>query len=230
VTRYANWQLGSLDVRAAWTSLTGLTKNGGSGTISGVDACGLLPAVGGVAVPTNPGYSQNGGSSVPAGTPNILHLGATPEAAADSINIDWDAIVNDGAIPFDLTIPPAAWPGFPAGYWPVIYINNPGGTYALPNSGRGILIVRGNFTISGSKSWDGIILVGGAYTSNGNNTVEGAVVTGLNIQLGEAVGVSDVGNGNKTYRYSSCKVASALGAQAQLRVLPNTWYDGWALY
>jgi hypothetical protein len=231
VTRYANWQLGSMDVRAAWTSLTGLHKNGASGVISGTDACGVAGAVAGVAVPTNPGYTQNGGSSVPTGTPPILHIGPTPDAAADSIKIDWDALVNELAIPFDLTIPPSAWPSFAnPNYWPVIYINNPGGTFALPGNGRGTLIVRGNFTISGSRSWDGVILVGGVYTSNGNNTVEGAVVTGLNVQLGEATAESDVGNGNKTYRYNSCKVANAMGAQSQLRVLTNTWFDGWALY
>jgi hypothetical protein len=230
VTRYASWQMGSVDIRAAWTSLTGLQKNGGSGTISGTDACGVAPAVAGVAVPTNPGYNQSGGSSVPSGTPNILYLGPNSTSAADSINVDWDAIVNDGAIPFDVVIPPAAWPAFPAGYWPVIYIDNPGGTFSLPGNGRGILIVRGSLTISGSRTWDGVILVGQVLTSNGNNTVEGGVITGLNVQLGESVPISDVGNGNKTYRYNSCKVASAMAAQASLRVMTNTWFDGWALY
>jgi hypothetical protein len=85
-------------------------------------------------------------------------------------------------------------------------------------------------TISGSKSWDGVILVGQTLTSNGNNTVSGAVVTGLNLQLGEAVPESDVGNGNKTYRYDSCNVASAMSSQSKVRVLTNTWFDGWARY
>jgi hypothetical protein len=231
VTRYASWQQGSLDVRAAWTSLTGLVKNGGAGTLSGTDACGALPAVGGVAVPTDPGYSQNGGSPVPSGDPPIVHLAPDPSAAGDSIHLDWNAIVNEEAIPFDLAIPPAGWPSFSdPNYWPVIYIDNPGWTFNLPGSGRGILVVRGSLSIPGSRSWDGVILVGATLTSNGNNTVEGAVITGLNVQLGETPGKSDVGNGTKTFRYNSCKVLSAMNAFSNIRLLTNTWFDGWALY
>lgn len=236
VTRYANWQNATLDAKAAWTSITGLSKNGGSGTISGTDACGVNATVAGVAVPANPGYSQNGGSSVPTGNPPILNIGANPEEAEDSVAVDWNAIVNGGAIPFDVVIPPNAWPSFAdPNYWPVIYINNPGGSFSLPGNGRGTLIVRGSLAISGSRTWDGIIMVGQVLTSNGNNTVEGAVITGLNRQFGLAVGeseigVSDVGNGTKTYRYNSCKIANSLGAFATMRMLGNTWFDGWALY
>ncbi len=75
---------------SAWTSLTGLSKKGGSGTISGVDACGAAAPVAGVAV-ASPGYSQNGGSSVPSGSPNIANLG-TPAQAAAAIKIDWAGI------------------------------------------------------------------------------------------------------------------------------------------
>jgi hypothetical protein len=75
-----------------------------------------------------------------------------------------------------------------------------------------------------------VILVGGTYTANGNNTVEGAVITGLNLQLGEATAESDVGNGNKTYRYNSCKVWNAFKNRSRLRAFTNTWFDGWALY
>jgi hypothetical protein len=231
VTRYGTWSQGVLDVRAAWTSLTGLTKNGGSGTISGTDACGEEVAVAGVAVPTSPGYSQNGGSSVPSGSPPIQILGANSAEAGDAMNIDWDGIVSGDAVTFDLAIPSDSWPSFSdPDYWPIIYIDNPGGTFSLPSSGRGTLIIRGNFTISGAKTWNGVIMVGGAMTSNGNNTVSGAVISGLNVILGEVVGTSDVGNGTKTYRYNSCNVAAALQAFSGIRILSNTWFDGWALY
>jgi hypothetical protein len=231
VTRYGTWSKGVLDVRAAWTSLTGLTKNGGSGTISGTDACGEEAAVGGVAVPTSPGYSQNGGSSVPSGSPPIQFLGADSDEAGEAMNIDWEGIVAGTAVTFDLVIPSDSWPSFSdPDYWPIIYIDNPGGTFSLPSSGRGTLIIRGNFTISGAKTWNGVIMVGGAMTSNGNNTVNGAVISGLNVILDEVVGVSAVGNGTKTYRYNSCNVAAALQAFSGIRILSNTWFDGWALY
>jgi hypothetical protein len=231
VTRYGTYSSGTMDVRAAWTPTTGLHKNGGSGTIDGNDACGAASAVGGVAVPDTPGYDQNGGGSVPEGNPDIASLGATAAAAAASLNINWSGITNGSAITPDITIPGGSWPSFSdPNYWPVIYIDNAGSSYSLPGDGRGTLIVRGDFTISGSKQWNGPILVGGTMTSNGNNTVEGAVITGLNLKLGEAVGVSDVGNGTKTFVYNSCNIANAMTAFGGLKLLTNTWFDGWALY
>lgn len=227
VAQYVRWSVGSMNVQAGWTSLTGLTKNGGSGTLSGTDACGDSTAKAGVGVPASPGYSQNGGSSVPSGSPPILNLG-TQAQAMDAVNIDWNGIVNGGAITPTYTLPPDAWPSFPTGSWPVIYVDQ--ANYTLPGNGRGTLIVRGNLTISGARSWDGIILVGGTLTSNGNNTVQGAVISGLNVMLGETVGVSDVGNGTKTYGYNSCNVASALANFSGLQTVPNAWVDNWTSY
>lgn len=229
VAQYATWQTGSMQVLSAWTSLTGLRKNGGSGTISGVDACGVAPAVGGVAVPTNPGYTQNGGSSVPDGSPDIVDMGTQANANA-TIEIDWAGIVAGTALTPDIVIPGGSWPSFSnANYWPVIYVDQ-AGTYSLPGPGRGTLIVKNDLTISGSRQWEGIILVGGTLTSNGNNTVEGAVVTGLNVLLGQTVPASDVGNGNKTYRYDSCNVANAAARFGGLSPLRNATADNWPSY
>jgi hypothetical protein len=231
VTRYMEWQAPSLDVRSAWTALGGLNKNGGAGTFSGTDVCGITPTVAGVAVPTAPGYTQSGGTSIPTGTPPILQLAPTPAQAADTLSIDWPAILNEGVIPFDLHIPPDAWPSFAnPNYWPVIYVDNAGGDLALPTSGRGVLIVRGSLTMGGSSTWDGVILAGNRITANGTMTVEGAVISGLNLQLGEAVSVSDVANGTKIFRYNSCKVWNAFQNKSRLRALNNTWFDGWSLY
>jgi hypothetical protein len=227
VTRYVRWQTGTMNVTSAWTSLTGLTKNGASGTLSGTDGCASSAAVAGVAVPTNPGYSQNGGSSVPSGNPPIDNLG-TQAQADSSVHIDWNGIVNNNAITPDITIPPGSWPAsFPASYWPVIRVN---GDFALPGSGQGTLIVTGNMTISGAVQWNGILLVGGTLTSNGNNTVEGAVVTGLNVLLGQVVAASAVGNGTKTFQYNSCNVANALSKFSTMVTIPNAWADNWTTY
>lgn len=227
--QYAQFQSGTMSPLSAWTSLSGLQKNGGAGTISGVDECGLQPPVGGVAVPTAPGYSQSGGSSVPNGTPNIVDMGTQAEANG-MITIDWAGIIGGTALTPDLTMPAAGWPSFanPA-YWPVIYVNQVG-SFALPGDGRGLLIVRNDMSISGSKEWDGIILVGGTLTSNGNNTVRGAVVSGLNMLVGINVPVSDVGNGTKTFRYNSCNVANAASRFGGLAPLRNTSVDNWPVY
>lgn len=226
----ASWQKGTMNVLSAWTSLTGLQKNGGSGTLSGVDNCGRASTVAGVGVPNSPGYSQNGGSSVPNGSPNILDLGSQAAAAA-SVGIDWANILNGSSMTPDITIPGGSWPSSStfSTSWPVIFVDQ-AGDYALPSDGRGTLIVRNNLTISGSKSWNGIVLVGGVLTSNGNNAVRGAVVSGLNVQLGLNPGVSDVGNGTKTYRYDSCNVDSAATRFAGLQPYRNTQVDNWATY
>jgi hypothetical protein len=228
VAQYAYWQNKPIEVLAGWTSITGLQKNGGAGTLSGADACGQEPDVAGVAVPGAPGYNQEGGDPVPSGTPPILELGTNPIAAAARINIDWDAIVNQGAVTPDISIPGDAWPDFSnAEYWPVIIVL---GDFSLPTTGRGTLLVTGALTISGSKTWRGVVLVGNTLTSNGNNTVEGATISGLNVKLGQNPGMSDVGDGTKTYVYHSCNVASAMANIAVLYPMPNAWMDNWASY
>ena len=84
------------------------------------------------------------------------------------------------SLPHDFLYP--AWPtAAQFNDWPVIRVN---GDIDVPGDGKGILIVTGNMTISGSKRWDGLVLVGGTLTSNGNNTIQGAIVTGLNIKVG----------------------------------------------
>jgi hypothetical protein len=227
VGQFLMWQIGSMNVHAAWTSLTGLRKNGGSGTLSGADACGAMPNVSGVAVPASPGYTQNGGSSVPSGTPPIKNLGPQP-SSDDSAKVDWNGIVNGNVLTPNITIPGQAWPSFAdPNYWPIIKVN---GDFTLPGDGRGVLIVTGGLTISGSRSWDGVLMVGGNLTSNGNNTVSGAVVSGLNRKLGATLPQGDVGNGNKTYRYDSCKVARALQSLSALVEYRNAWSDNWASY
>ncbi len=228
VAQYAQFERQSLKVKGGWTALSGLTKNGGSGTLSGVDNCGDSATTGGVAVPAVPGYVQNGGSSVPTGSPPIVNLG-TQAQADSSVKIDWNGIINNGAITPDITIPPGNYPSvFPPGYWPVIEVTSP--SYTLPGAGQGLLIVTGDLTVNGSRQWNGIILVGGVLTSNGNNTVLGSVISGLNELLGQTVPTSNVGNGTKTYQYDSCNVASALASLARLVPFNNAWGDNWAGY
>ena len=57
VAQYAYWLSTPISVLAGWESLSGLQKNGNSGSLSGVDGCAPpAPTLPGVAVPTVPGY------------------------------------------------------------------------------------------------------------------------------------------------------------------------------
>lgn len=223
----------TMDVDAAWTSIGGLNKNGGSGTLSGADRCGAAPPVAGVGVPTTaagggPGYEQSGGASVPNGDPPIQDMGPDPAAAAENVDIDWDGIVNNGALPPNFEYNGnAGWPT-PSQFndWPIVRVN---GDRSLgpADDGRGILIVTGNLSLSGTFVWDGVILVGGAITSDGYNNVYGATISGLNVQLGMTVPESDMGNGNKVFQYDSCAIDNALSNAYSLRLLQNAWVDNW---
>ena len=226
--QYAQWQDVQMPALAAWTSLSGLLKDGGSGAISGLDNCGGAP-VAGVAVPKNPGYVQNGGSSVPSGSPPILNMG-TQSQANGMVSVDWSTILGGMALSADIKVPGSVWPSFAnSNYWPLIYVDQ-ATSFALPSSGRGMLIVKNDMTISGGIKWDGIILVGGTFTSNGNNTVSGALVTGLNVLLGMNVPPSNIGNGTKTYQYDSCNVEKAVHKFNGLAPLRNSSTDNWPSY
>jgi len=230
VAEVATWQTGSMSTLGAWTSLTGLTKNGSSGTLTGVNQCAGGPNVAGVAVPSSPGYSQNGGHTVPTGSPAVDSLG-TQQQAANSVKIDWNGIVNQNAITPTVSLPSGSWPSFAdTSFWPVILAT---GNLSLPGSGRGLLIVTGDLTISGSSSWNGVVLVGGNLTSNGNNTVNGAIVSGLNVKIlpqAQWPGTGAVGNGTKTFAYNSCYVTRALSGLGSLKPLQNAWLDNWSNY
>jgi hypothetical protein len=230
VSQYAYFLQGGMRVRSAWTSITGLTKSGGSGVLSGVDACGAQPSVAGVSVPADL-YLQDGGTSVPSGTPAIEQMGTKTEMR-DSINIDWHGIIYNNTIVPTVTIPGQNWPNFSnPNNWPIIRVSNGfTGSFTMPENGRGILIVEGNLTLAGNTVWNGVMLVGGRIVSSGSNTVSGAVVTGLNEKLGMIVGASDIGSGTKTFQYDSCAVARALSRLSTLQPIRNAWGDSWAAY
>lgn len=233
VAVYANWTTATIDVQAAWVSLSGLNKNG-TGVISGVDQCASKPDVAGVMVDKGDLHVQ-GNSFNPQGTPPV-DTSNTFAQLKSKINIDWAGIMG-GSIAADYTIPGNTFPAaslFDAdpNFWPVIRIHT--NNYSLPNRGRGMIIADSNFTISGSNMWDGIVLIGGQLTSNGNNTTAGATLSGLNFLIGgtplqSSVDDSDA-NGQKTYVYNSCNVDKAASKLKRYAALPNTWMDNLASY
>ncbi len=239
LSRLAIYSDGSIVARASFASGTGLLKTGNAGTLSGVDQATAgnpdcpnspRPDVAGVAVPPG-GYVQSGGggSLVPDGDPPVLE---EPSAfdLLQSTGVPWDAIVNEGLLVPDYSIPPDSWPSFgslPVDEWPTIYVDG-NITLGPGDSGRGTLVVRGNLEMDGSFVWDGLVLIGGYLSSNGFQTVQGATITGLNVLLGETVPSSDLGNGNKVFEYDSCKMRMAMkNAFGGLSEVPGSWAERW---
>lgn len=232
---FAKWQITTMNVKAAWVSLSGLVKNG-AGTISGNDTCGVMSAVAGAMEPKGD-FVNNGGASTFLGSPPV-DTSNTLAQLETKVGIDWAGIINGGALPADIEIPPGTFPtatqfNADTNYWPVIRIHTNG--YSLPNKGRGIIIADSNFTISGSNMWSGIVLVGGKLTSNGNNTTFGATLSGLNVLLGGTPDTSVVtdntttddatANGQKTYVYDSCSISKATTKMRRYIAIPNSWMD-----
>ena len=227
VAQYAAWEPADIEVMAGWTAITGIRKNGASGSFLGVDACGDSAALAGVAVPVIPGFNR------PATADSTEYLGQTVNDAAREVEIDWAGILAGTALTPDYIIPPDAVPSFAdTTFYPTIYMSSTGnvGTSSL-NGGRGLLIVKGDLdTGSGATfNWKGIVLVGGDLTGNGNNNIQGAIISALNAKLGQTVPINVV-NGTKTYQYNSCEVAKALMALGALVPLGNTWVDNWVEY
>ncbi|MFI5210060.1 MAG: PilX N-terminal domain-containing pilus assembly protein [Gemmatimonadales bacterium] len=156
VAQYIQWNQAILTPAAAWVSLVGIHKSGNSGTLSGSDHCGASPQVGGVAVPDSPGYTQTFGFPIPSGSPDVVSLGATP-AAATALPFDWSGIASGTTIVPDYTIPGSSWSTtwFFGGTYPVIRVDNAGGSaFTLPD-GQGLLIVTGDLNIVGSTDGAG---------------------------------------------------------------------------
>lgn len=249
VAQFATRSGATMQVLSAWTSLSGLDKNGSSGKIDGNDyavpSCGDGLPKPGVAVPTN-GYSQNGTGDVVFGNPPVHEMG-TQNQMKSQIHIDWPGIAN----PLAPKLAPdvifcgtgygfdARWGGcgtWPTltqfqnpDYWPVLVIN---GSSKLPGDGKGkgTLIVTGDLDLNGGDEWRGIILVGGKITDNGSGHIAGAVVTGLNVMLNppHVVDKSSKANGTKEYLYNSCDVMNAASGGVKLVPISNAWADNWS--
>lgn len=220
----------TFDLPSSFTSLSGIHKDGGSGELSGYDAAapGECPTAGndvaGVSVP-NGGYTQDGGQSVPEGEPPIAE--DDPDSLAESLNIDWEGMVNRTSITPDYTVPPDDWPDFSAlgpEEYPTIYID---GDYSLGpgHSGRGMIVATGDLTFNGGFDWNGPILAGGSVTSNGQQQIQGGVIAGLNTLLGQTVDEVTIGNGFKSFRYNSCEVLEAQRSSAPLVAEPGTAFE-----
>ena len=226
VAQYASWEPADMEVNAGWTAITGIKKNGASGSFLGIDACHDSAAIAGVAVPLVPGFNR------PETADSVEYLGQTVNDAARAVEIDWAGILAGTAITPNLVIPPDPFPTWgDTTYYPTIYYDGTLNTNSALNNGRGILIVKGDLDGGNGATftWKGIVLVGGDIIGNGNNYISGAIISALNAKLGITVPINTV-NGTKVYQYNSCEVAKALMGMGALIPLPNTWVDNWVEY
>jgi len=225
VAQYAAWEPASMEVLAGWTAISGIRKNGASGSFLGVDACGDSAALAGVAVPVVPGFNR------PETADSTEYLGQTVNDAAREVEIDWAGIRAGTALTPMYVLPDQAAPSFAdTTFYPTIYARGNLTNTAALNNGRGVLIVEGDLGGGGATfNWKGIVLVGGDLVGNGNNNIHGAIISALNVKLGQTVPINTV-NGTKVYQYNSCEVAKALRGLGALVPLDNTWVDNWVEY
>jgi Tfp pilus assembly protein PilX len=244
VSQLLQWQTATIDVDAAFTSLSGVHKNGSSGTVSGIDQCGAQGTIPGVAVPDGTASQSGGGGSPgayidgsPDNAPQYMGTAGPAGSAQSQVDIDWasimngtmlspDYLVNRTVTPYTGTIPTAT-----SAYtnWPVLRVNG-----NLTNgdnfTGKGVLIVTGDADLT-NITWRGLVLVGGVASVSGNATrVFGTLITGLNVKLGMTVNQAAVGNGNFLVQYNSCDIASALNRLGGWQRIANTWTDNWPTY
>jgi hypothetical protein len=233
-----------MQVLSAWTSLSGLIKNGVAGDISGINACGT-DTIPGVMLPTGT-FTQNGGdmSKTVFGNPPLVEAGTQSDLAA-RVKIDWANIANptapvltpdyivcvSGSVGYDNRWGPCTgWP--PAGawvnadFWPTIIVN--GSLNSIPNNyGRGTLIVTGDLNLGMGDKFEGIVLVGNRIDDSGSGEIRGAVVTGLDALLGKYVQQSSKADGTKDYLYDACAVEKAADNHMRLVQIPRSWIDNW---
>lgn len=230
----------SFNFPSAFSSATGITKNGAAGTITGIDQSdsGDCPEAGakdtnGVMTPDSAFYTQSGGAQlVPDGSPKDTAVAPSAEAVLDSTGIDWQSMVNGETLEFDYRVPPDDWPNYdsiPESEWPVVYVDNKDSEYTVGPShdGRGTLIVRGDLKMDGDFDWKGPVLVGGKLTTDGFQTVEGGITSGFNLQLGEDVGQSSIGNGSKSIQFHNCYNHAAMKHTARLVEDRGTFFETW---
>ena len=241
IGQYGTFATASIKAIAAVTSLNGFTETvtGAAAPIVGADQCSGSPGgtLAGLVIPPGGQYTGTGGA--PTGSP-----GRDSTMSLDSlkkrIGIDWNAIINNDAIPADITIPGGSFPGtftfaFQPNYYPVIRVKT--NNYNIPNYGRGILIADSNLVIPSNETFDGIVLVGGRLTASGSGTNQGVYITGLNYLLPGAVNpASGVTSDNdqmansKRFHYNSCYVANAADKLKVYFGWSNSWTDNVAIW
>lgn len=115
------------------------------------------------------------------------------------------------------------WPGaMPAGD-SVAVIDANGGTVEVSSGGGLLIITNGSLLMKGNDSFNGIIIVEGNFTLSGTPTVTGALISlAMNGQNQIIQDQSAIANGHVTVQFDQCKVANALTAFSSQAQPPTT--------
>lgn len=222
------------DPKASVASGGGITKNGGSGLISGYDNCNSAPARAGVRVPTDPGY--DGKEKPLEGEPKADSVSNPFDYLEPGAEQWWDGMLDGSTVQHDYVLnsddSSSQWPDYSQvdEEMPVTYVDKNNIELGDNEDGRGLLIIRGNTTLKGNFDWDGVILIGGSLTDHGQGQIQGAVMTGLNVLKGEDVSQDDLEDvdtldGTKKYLFDSCIVEKVQNATATLAGVSSTWHE-----
>lgn len=168
-------------------------------------------------------YNATGNASVD-GSPDHIQLGSYA-AIMDSVKVRWD-VLQSSSFPIAHDGSPPNWASIPADSFPLVRATQDlQGNFSW--SGRGVLIVPGEFTVSNFFSWNGIILAGSL------GDLEGGRFFGFNLVNihGLVIGGLDGSQGSVELRkvnldYNSCYAMSASESLAYLEPVEGTWYEG----
>jgi len=189
-------------------SRANFTGHGSSMTISGLDQCGVAPAIGSV-------YTLAPGTTSWSGSPTLLGNPSTPQSGAMDIDIaGYITRLKAGATV--VTTDQNGTNFGSASAYVTVYSNttnpvNAGGLTMQNGTGYGLLLVQGDLVMGGGFVWNGLILVSGNVTFNGGGgaaNIRGAILGGSF----ESV------NGGVDLGYDSCKIKEAF-RRMPLRVL-----------
>ncbi len=249
VAQFATLTTVSLPARAAMVAPNGVQILGAGSpqaAISGIDLGPQCSCAGG---PGSNALSVTRGqlfSSTPLPTPTESI--STRSAALDSTHVDWTSLLQGNFTP-DSLLPVGSTTGWPVGgsctyltwYVPgdAIIPPIPGGPYG--NGIRGLLVVKGNVTVSDGAHWDGVIVAGGrlrAASGTANYLIHGMVVTGLSqLTSGTDPGRDSVatqpalaGGYAAHIQWTWCYTVGAIGSLSFLVPVRNAWVDIWSTY
>ena len=175
--------------------------HGSSMTISGLDQCGVAPAIGSV-------YTLAPGTTSLSGSPTLLGNPSTPQSGA--IDIDIAGYINSLKAGATVVTTDQNGTNFGSASNDVT-VYNAGGVTIQNGTGYGILLVQGDLVMGGGFVWNGLVLVTGQVSFSGGGgtaNIRGAVLGGAF----ESV------NGGVDLAYDSCKIKDFF-RQKPLRVL-----------
>lgn len=217
--------LGAMVVAAegGWSQNSGADVDGNDQNSSSDCADGGQPPIPGIIAMSSAGSLSSG--DLDGSPPSETWSGGYSEIY-DSVAIRWD-ILTDPNLPVDFEDVHPNYGSLPADSFPVVRVNgyfNPGSSW----SGRGLLIVNGEFDAASSFYWNGIVLAG-AVDDIHEGHIRGMLVAGLDgpnsLSPHASPGTYTDVYWRGTIRYYSCYVAAANESLSYLELIDNTEFE-----